>query len=226
MADVPEQVKDYLRAHRLPALLETVLQQLVSSFHPYPYEWISQMAVLNQPLTLAEMKARAAGILMQASRLRENGELLGLGEALSTVTFDVFRFSPTGDEVLLLVWIMFSHHGVLGRFDVPPEVFLVWTQVVQANYHNDLPFHNFGHAVGVVHMLHVFLCAAKGTAFREAVRDLDLFAMLVAGLCCDLQHPGLCNDTLVESLHPLALRYNDVSVLEQVRRLKRCSSAR
>lgn len=38
--------------------------------------------------------------------------------------------------------------------------------------------------------------------------------MLLAGCCHDHEHPGFNNVFLMETKHELALRYNDVSVLE------------
>ena len=43
---------------------------------------------------------------------------------------------------------------------------------------------------------------------------LDVLALLVAALCHDLDHPGLTNAFQINSMSPLALRYNDESVLE------------
>jgi hypothetical protein len=39
-------------------------------------------------------------------------------------------------------------------------------------------------------------------------------SLIVAGACHDHEHPGVNNVYLMESRDPLAIRYNDVSVLE------------
>ena len=39
-------------------------------------------------------------------------------------------------------------------------------------------------------------------------------SLTIAAACHDVDHPGLNNLYLVESRHPLSIRYNDVSVLE------------
>jgi cAMP-specific phosphodiesterase 4 len=39
-------------------------------------------------------------------------------------------------------------------------------------------------------------------------------SLTIAAACHDVDHPGLNNLYLVESRHPLSIRYNDASVLE------------
>lgn len=43
---------------------------------------------------------------------------------------------------------------------------------------------------------------------------MDISSYILAACCHDLEHPGLSNLFLIESRHKLALRYNDISVLE------------
>eukprot|EP00747_Dinoflagellata_sp_TGD_P039295 gnl/TRDRNA2_/TRDRNA2_140180_c6_seq2.p1 gnl/TRDRNA2_/TRDRNA2_140180_c6~~gnl/TRDRNA2_/TRDRNA2_140180_c6_seq2.p1 ORF type:complete len:479 (+),score=77.70 gnl/TRDRNA2_/TRDRNA2_140180_c6_seq2:211-1647(+) len=44
----------------------------------------------------------------------------------------------------------------------------------------------------------------------------DIFAMLCAAVCHDVAHPGFNNPFLVQTSHELALRYNDISPLENM----------
>lgn len=46
------------------------------------------------------------------------------------------------------------------------------------------------------------------------INDLDFMSLIVAGACHDHEHPGVNNIYLMETRDPLAIRYNDVSVLE------------
>jgi len=43
---------------------------------------------------------------------------------------------------------------------------------------------------------------------------MESFALLISAIGHDLNHPGVTNAYLVNSKHSLALRYNDISVLE------------
>ncbi|MCO5569794.1 hypothetical protein L7F22_023509 [Adiantum nelumboides] len=44
--------------------------------------------------------------------------------------------------------------------------------------------------------------------------SLEVFALLLAALCHDVDHPGLNNTFLSVTNDPLAIRYNDLSILE------------
>ncbi|KAF4730030.1 Calcium/calmodulin-dependent 3',5'-cyclic nucleotide phosphodiesterase 1B, partial [Perkinsus olseni] len=49
---------------------------------------------------------------------------------------------------------------------------------------------------------------------RSALSDLDWASLVIACMCHDVGHFGRTNKFLVETRHPLALRYNDRSVME------------
>jgi hypothetical protein len=49
---------------------------------------------------------------------------------------------------------------------------------------------------------------------NDLLRDIDVFALLLASIGHDVGHPGVNNDFLVQSQTPLAQLYNDKSVLE------------
>ena len=86
------------------------------------------------------------------------------------------------------------------------------------------PYHNFRHGIDVAQTL---FCFAEGKLLGEAggrrafgapgivFDDLEVHAMMLAGFCHDLDHPGLNNGFHVNCGHPLALRYNDRAVLEE-----------
>ena len=46
------------------------------------------------------------------------------------------------------------------------------------------------------------------------LEDIDVLSLLLAAICHDLEHPGTTNAFQVNTASVLALRYNDVSVLE------------
>ena len=69
------------------------------------------------------------------------------------------------------------------------------------------------HGVHVLHGAYVMLRGGVGEQ-AEPLTQLQTFALLVAAMCHDLEHPGVTNAFLVKSRAPLATRYNDKSVLE------------
>lgn len=77
----------------------------------------------------------------------------------------------------------------------------------------EVPYHNFAHAVDVVTTTFRLLNLCNASRFLS---PLERFALLVASLGHDVGHPGVNNPFLVETGHDLALRYNDVSPLENM----------
>jgi cAMP-specific phosphodiesterase 4 len=73
------------------------------------------------------------------------------------------------------------------------------------------PFHNLRHGLNVMHCVYILQSKPK---IREIMRPVERFALLLAGLCHDVNHSGRTNLFEINSESKLALRYNDLSVLE------------
>ncbi|KAK9867208.1 hypothetical protein WJX84_010389 [Apatococcus fuscideae] len=76
---------------------------------------------------------------------------------------------------------------------------------------NDVPYHNFCHVADVSHS--VYRMISLSDAFT-CMTQLEKYALMLAALCHDMDHPGLNNSYLINSRSELARLYNDVSVLE------------
>ena len=127
---------------------------------------------------------------------------------LSSWDFDVLKFSK--HALLTLVEKMFLYYDLPILFDFEVETLRAFIQNVMEGYRGNA-FHNFHHAVAVVHT--AFLILAKG-GVDEYLEDRDVFAVLFAALVHDLEHTGNNNDFEVKARTQLALKYNDASVLE------------
>ncbi|KAF4672475.1 Calcium/calmodulin-dependent 3',5'-cyclic nucleotide phosphodiesterase 1B [Perkinsus chesapeaki] len=82
---------------------------------------------------------------------------------------------------------------------------------VCSRYLPSVPYHNALHAAQVAH--HCATCI-NSLGVRSALSDLDWASLIIACLCHDVGHFGRTNGFLVKTRHPLALRYNDRSVME------------
>jgi hypothetical protein len=49
------------------------------------------------------------------------------------------------------------------------------------------PYHNFYHAIDVCHAVFVLLSTMEGS---KLVNELEVFSLMIAALCHDLDHPG------------------------------------
>ena len=128
---------------------------------------------------------------------------------LDSWEFDALELS-TG-QLLASVVQIFDATGAFGARLVTPPRLWAFAGALVRRYEAANPYHNFAHAVDVAHGVFRFL---RLTERRLRLPAADKFALLVAALAHDVEHPGVNNAFLVATRHPLALRYNDASVLE------------
>ncbi|CAM9808568.1 unnamed protein product, partial [Discosporangium mesarthrocarpum] len=76
---------------------------------------------------------------------------------------------------------------------------------------NRVSYHNLYHAVDVMHACTLLL---SSLGVGGLLTELEQLGLVLAGLCHDLDHPGLNNKYQVASNSNLALRYNDQAPLE------------
>ncbi|KAI9283289.1 hypothetical protein BY458DRAFT_496087 [Sporodiniella umbellata] len=84
-------------------------------------------------------------------------------------------------------------------------------------YYAENRYHNFSHALDVLQCL--FFMLNQANVHARPFTAYDSLALLIAAIGHDTGHPGVNNAFLVQSTHPLALIYNDQSVLENVHAL-------
>lgn len=101
--------------------------------------------------------------------------------------------------------------GFLNEFSIDLVKMQRFILAVCENY-QDNPFHNFFHAFSVCQMM--FTIMEKNNKFEAFLLPFENLALLISGLGHDLNHPGVTNVFMINSRHQLAVRYNDISVLE------------
>ena len=79
--------------------------------------------------------------------------------------------------------------------------------------YRDVPYHNAAHGACVTHGVHWLLSACP--ELQGVVGSpLEMFTVILAALAHDADHDGHNNHFHVATGSPLAVRYNDASVLE------------
>eukprot|EP00922_Rhytidocystis_sp_ex-Travisia-forbesii_P030003 GHVS01043992.1.p1 GENE.GHVS01043992.1~~GHVS01043992.1.p1 ORF type:complete len:692 (-),score=54.98 GHVS01043992.1:185-2260(-) len=91
----------------------------------------------------------------------------------------------------------------------PPEVLRHFLKEAGANY-RDVPYHNATHGAQVAH----FVSCLMSFILPDQLSALDEVACIIAALIHDIGHPGFNNAFLMACRHPIAIAYNDNSVLE------------
>uniref|UniRef100_UPI00398F6DF4 high affinity cGMP-specific 3',5'-cyclic phosphodiesterase 9A-like n=1 Tax=Pristiophorus japonicus TaxID=55135 RepID=UPI00398F6DF4 len=129
-------------------------------------------------------------------------------EALKNPTFDVWLWAP--NEMLSCIEYMYHGLGLVRDFNINAITLKRWLLCVQENY-RDNPFHNFRHCFCVTQMMHgmIHLCNHK-----ERLNQIEIIILMTAAVCHDLDHPGVNNSYQVNAQTELAIRYNNISPLE------------
>jgi len=127
---------------------------------------------------------------------------------LQSLGFDSLTFHP--NELCEMVDVVMRHSGCIEACAIPEERLKNWSLSAKSLYRDNF-FHNWYHAFSVFQMCYFQLYQSS---LSEAFSCLDSFALLIAALCHDLDHPGYNNTFMVDSQSELSLRYNDISVLE------------
>ncbi|XP_064102147.1 high affinity cGMP-specific 3',5'-cyclic phosphodiesterase 9A-like isoform X1 [Macrobrachium nipponense] len=113
-------------------------------------------------------------------------------------------------EILLLIQHMYNDLGLTTKFGIETEVLRNFLCRVYHCY-NQVPFHNFQHAFCVSQMMYGMVCKCD---LQKRLGDLDVLILITSCVCHDLDHPGFNNIYQINAKTELALRYNDISPLE------------
>ncbi|KAL0209601.1 hypothetical protein RCL1_008439 [Eukaryota sp. TZLM3-RCL] len=129
-------------------------------------------------------------------------------EHIQTHNFDVFKFNNSQQVKLFIS--MLSSLGLVQHFDLDTSKLRSFVEDVARHYKYN-PYHNFAHAIDVSQMCFFLLSSVRQ---RRLIEPVEQLALMTAALCHDVEHPGLNNAFLVQARSPLAIFYNDLSVLE------------
>ncbi|XP_043362852.1 high affinity cGMP-specific 3',5'-cyclic phosphodiesterase 9A isoform X2 [Dermochelys coriacea] len=129
-------------------------------------------------------------------------------EALRKPTFDVWLWEP--NEMLSCLEHMYHDLGLVKGFNINPITLKRWLLCIHDNYRNN-PFHNFRHCFCVTQMMYSMISLCN---LQEKFPQIDILILMTAAVCHDLDHPGYNNTYQINARTELAVRYNDISPLE------------
>ena len=135
-------------------------------------------------------------------------------KAIDTDSFDVFGLVEKVGHNLVLPIVTFYVMAQNDAFKIlNKSAFYQMMSLIVSGYTQRNPYHNYLHASEVIQLTHFVLnhCGAKTVLGLD---HTEVVGMLVAALIHDLKHPGVGSGFLENSLHELAIRYNNQSILE------------
>jgi hypothetical protein len=140
-------------------------------------------------------------------------KILKVVELMGDPFFDTIHLESVseGHSLYYLGVHIFQEENFQSSLEINERVFKQWLIKMENGYQRNNPYHNSIHAADVLHSVNYFLGIRK---LKSAIKPEHHFAALVAAIGHDYMHPGVTNAFLVATKNPLALRYNDLSVLE------------
>jgi calcium/calmodulin-dependent 3',5'-cyclic nucleotide phosphodiesterase len=176
----------------------------------------------------------AVGIIFKLCNILEKDVQTMLKDSLSTLDkwgkfniFDIYHQMKENREKtvsLVSLSILAASTSLLQNLRVKPMVVTRYVEAVCDTYCKDISYHTSLHGVDVMQGLHSLLSHRSDTGvILEADHDRNLtmtnevmYGALLAALVHDLGHPGLTNRFMVRTNNEFAIKYNDISVLENM----------
>ncbi|CAG9332212.1 CHK1_7 [Blepharisma stoltei] len=138
------------------------------------------------------------------------GVLTGVGKNWN---FDIwFVYNATGHSIFILSKYLFDNFHIKQEFLIPDKFIENYFKSLESKY-NSVPYHNACHASDMLHSLLYFITQSN---IIKQISTLDLLTCIIAADGHDVGHPGVTNRFLVNTKDELAIKYNDVSVLEMM----------
>lgn len=112
-------------------------------------------------------------------------------------------FDLCDDDTCRAVVRMFLQCNLVQMFQIPYDVLCRWVLSVRKNY-RPVKYHNWRHALNVAQTMFAMMKTGRMERF---MKDLEIFGLLVACLCHDLDHRGTNNAFQTKTESPLAILY-------------------
>ena len=135
-------------------------------------------------------------------------------EKVENYSFNIFelRDSTKQNELVTVTCHILAKEGIFDKLPIVNEKFLPFIHKVQKGY-QDISYHNKTHGADLAQSFY-YMCTTGELQQTVEMTDIDMFCYIVSAACHDIDHPGMGNLFLIETKDRVALRYNDISVLE------------
>lgn len=133
---------------------------------------------------------------------------------ITNYDFDIFdlRESTNENELIIVVSHILAKESLFDMLPINNEKFMNFIHKIQDTYTN-ITYHNKTHGADLAQTFY-FISTTGDMKKQLELDDWDMLSYIIAGACHDVGHPGFSNVYLIERNDPIAIRYNDISVLE------------
>ncbi|XP_059184522.1 cGMP-specific 3',5'-cyclic phosphodiesterase [Centropristis striata] len=132
------------------------------------------------------------------------------GESLNILDF-YFSDSGLPEDLTTQATIrMFLDLNLVQEFNIDYKSLCQWVLTVRRGYRNNVPYHNWNHALCTAQSMFAMLMATK--QLQTIFSPLEILALMIATLNHDLDHRGVSNSYIERSQEPLAQLYGHSSL--------------
>jgi hypothetical protein len=142
-------------------------------------------------------------------------EIIECMKHFKTWNFDAFLLNEltSNNPLSFFMQYIYQAYGLDSKLEIDKTKFKAFIYEIQELYHKDNHYHNAIHASDVAQSVFYFLEKGEGNVVC-GMNLLETISSIVGAAIHDLDHPGVNNYYLVNTKSPLAVFYNDKSVLE------------
>jgi hypothetical protein len=110
---------------------------------------------------------------------------------LRSRSFNVWDYDE--DQLVVFAMRIIQELDLLTPFGISEDTLKLFFIAVRSRYRRANAFHCWAHGFSVMQFAYVMIHSTQGRALA-VLSKLDLLALLVASLCHDVDHPGMCGD--------------------------------
>ena len=166
----------------------------------------------NNKRISTQMKANPK--LKEIELLQKKG--LISNSSIEAKNFDIFNFeAKVGKENTLYLIGLYIYKKCDFSKIIKEMKFANWSKKIASGYSRLNPYHTDLHAADVSQTCFLSLLQ-EGVKEISKVDNVDICALILSCMCHDFKHGGLNNNFLKLTKHKLAIKYNDISILENM----------
>ncbi|XP_068448034.1 cGMP-specific 3',5'-cyclic phosphodiesterase [Clinocottus analis] len=131
-------------------------------------------------------------------------------ESLQLLDFHFSHFGLPDERTSQATVRMFLDLHLVQDFNIDYKSLCQWVLTVRRGYRNNVPYHNWNHALSTAQSMFAMLMATD--QLQSIFSRLEILALMIATLSHDLDHRGVNNSYIERSQQPLAQLYGHSSL--------------
>ena len=130
--------------------------------------------------------------------------------------FNIFNLNKSVGRENILPVIGYYIFNRLGFYNILKyDKFENWCKKIAEGYVKSIPYHTDLHAADITHTCLIYLKVGKVNKICKLSKNSKC-ALFLSCICHDYKHPGVNNNFLKETRNKIAIKYNDISILENM----------